>query len=427
MPTSSDEFLHIKQRFGIIGNADKLNYAIQVAVQVAGTDLSVLILGENGTGKESFSKIIHSLSHRKHGSFIAINCGAIPEGTIDSELFGHEKGAFTGATESRKGYFETVNDGTIFLDEIGEMPLSTQTRLLRLLENKEFIRVGSSKISKTNVRIIAATNVNLLAKVEEGKFREDLYYRLSTVPIHVPPLRERGLDIDILFRKFTVDFCETNRMQCPFLTKEASEVLMAYAFPGNVRQLKNIAEQICVLEVSRKIDAIILSKYLPKQSNLPSLKRETEYHDNHPHMEREILYKVLFDMKKDMVEMKKILLDLINEGSLDKETLKKHSMFFNNTNTQDELIPMLPSESRHQDEITTFDTEDVYVDTTDRDMGRTETEVEELKDTFSLEEQEKKLIEKALLKYKNRRRQAAKELGISERTLYRKIKQYDIQ
>jgi len=297
-----------KQRFGIIGNSDKLNYAIQTAVQVAPTDLTALITGESGSGKESFSKIIHQLSRRKHGQFIAINCGAIPEGTINSELFGHEKGAFTGASESRKGYFEVTDGGTIFLDEIAELPMETQARLLRILENKEFIRVGSSKVQKTDVRVVAATNVDLLDKVSKGKFREDLFYRISTVPIYVPPLRERGGDIYLLFRKFATDFAEKYRVKPIQLDAEAQTLLIKYRFPGNIRQLKNLVEQISALEMERNLNAETLAKYFPEKprNNFPALVKSANKEGDFS--ERDLLYKVLFDMRKDMTELKKLVL-----------------------------------------------------------------------------------------------------------------------
>ncbi|HLL95186.1 MAG TPA: sigma-54 dependent transcriptional regulator, partial [Spirosoma sp.] len=313
---NNQEILSVKQRFGIIGNAPALNYAINVAMQVAATDLTVLITGESGSGKESFSKIIHSLSARKHGQFIAINCGAIPEGTIDSELFGHEKGSFTGAVDSRKGYFETTNGGTIFLDEIGEMPLGTQARLLRVLENGEFIRVGSSKTQKTDVRVVAATNVNLMDAVDKGKFREDLYYRLNTVPIYVPPLRERGTDIELLFRKFTTDFAERYRIKPLQLTEQAKQLLINFPFPGNIRQLKNIAEQVSILESeqNKALEAETLAKYLP-QAQAPNRSLALFPTAHGPGMEnfseRELLYKVLFDMRRDMNDLKKLVRDVL--------------------------------------------------------------------------------------------------------------------
>src|SRR3982750_2401073 len=309
MAITEQEIQTVKQRFTIIGTSPLLNNAVRVAMQVAPTDMSVLITGESGSGKESFSKIIHSLSPRKHGQFIAINCGSIPEGTIDSELFGHEKGSFTGAHESRKGYFEVTDGGTIFLDEIGEMPLGTQARLLRVLENGEFIKVGSSKVQKTDVRVVAATNVNLMKNVEEGKFREDLYYRLSTVPIYVPPLRERSRDAELLFRKFASDFAEKYKVKPISLTDDAKEVLLKYRFPGNIRQLKNLVEQVSVLSADNKeINGDVLRHYLPKENSLPALYRNAGI-DKDGLSERDILYKVLFDMKKDFNDLKKIVLD----------------------------------------------------------------------------------------------------------------------
>ncbi len=309
MAITDSEIQNVKQRFGIIGTSPLLNNAVSVAIQVAPTDMSVLITGESGSGKESFSKIIHHLSARKHGQFIAINCGSIPEGTIDSELFGHEKGSFTGAHEARKGYFEVTSGGTIFLDEIGEMPLGTQARLLRVLENGEFIKVGSSKVQKTDVRVVAATNVNLMRNVEEGKFREDLYYRLSTVPIYVPPLRERGRDVELLFRKFATDFSEKYKVKPIALTEDAKEVVLKYRFPGNIRQLKNLVEQISVLSTDNKdITAEILQRYLPRENSLPALIKNTAS-DKDGLSERDILYKVLFDMKKDVNELKKLVLE----------------------------------------------------------------------------------------------------------------------
>ncbi|MEL7002359.1 MAG: sigma-54 dependent transcriptional regulator, partial [Bacteroidota bacterium] len=325
---NESEILSIKQRFGIIGNSPLLSHAITVAAQVAPTDMSVLITGESGSGKESFSKIIHHLSPRKHNQFIAINCGSLPEGTIDSELFGHEKGSFTGAHESRKGYFEVTNGGTIFLDEIGEMPLGTQARLLRVLENGEFIKVGSSKVLKTDVRVVAATNVNLMKSVEENKFREDLYYRLSTVPIYVPPLRDRGNDIDLLFRKFASDFAEKYRVKPVTLTPDAKDTILKYHFPGNIRQLKNLVEQISVLSTeSKEITNEKLLKYLPKNSSqLPALYHAPENQDNFS--ERDLLYKVLFDMKKDMNDLKKFVLEVLQSDSPNKEIIKDHSNLF---------------------------------------------------------------------------------------------------
>ena len=310
-----DKIKSVKQKYGIVGNSDPLNHAIQVAIQVAPTDMTVLINGESGSGKESFSKIIHSMSKRKHGEFIAVNCGAIPEGTIDSELFGHEKGSFTGANESRKGYFEVTDGGTIFLDEIGEMPLSTQSRLLRILENGEFIKVGSSKVQKTDVRIIAATNVKLKEAVEKRKFREDLYYRLNTVPIIVPPLRDRGEDISLLFRKFASDFSDKNNIDPIRLNDESKNLLNKYRFPGNIRELKNLTEQISILEIDRNITPEILDKYLPKTSNLPALSNIGEVESEENYNERDILYKILFDLKSDMNEMKKIIDSIMNNSN----------------------------------------------------------------------------------------------------------------
>ncbi|MCS7004104.1 MAG: sigma-54 dependent transcriptional regulator [Cytophagales bacterium] len=420
----------IKQRFGIIGNSPKLNYAIEVAVQVAPTDLTVLITGESGSGKESFSKIIHQLSHRKHGQFIAINCGAIPEGTIDSELFGHEKGSFTGATEMRKGYFEVTDGGTIFLDEIGEMPLSTQARLLRVLENKEFIRVGSSKVQKTDVRVIAATNVNLLEAVEKKRFREDLYYRLSTVPIYVPPLRERGNDIELLFKKFTTDFAEKYRIKPITLTPEAKELLLRFPFPGNIRQLKNIAEQISLLEINREITAERLQKYL---TPTPSPSTSLILSDNARNAdlnEREILYKVLFDMKRDVAELKKLVLTLLENGMANaNQILQANKHLF-----QEENIPEIKTPS----ETSTYPARPLLIEPSKESKLSTEhgeettVDVEEVTNDYedeslSLSQKEKEMIIKALKKNRNKRKYAAQDLGISERTLYRKIKQYDIE
>ncbi|RRB06420.1 sigma-54 interaction domain-containing protein [Larkinella rosea] len=425
------EIQSVKQRFGIIGNATGLNYAINVGIQVAATDLTVLITGESGSGKESFSKIIHSLSSRKHGQFIAINCGAIPEGTIDSELFGHEKGSFTGAVDQRKGYFETTNGGTIFLDEIGEMPMGTQARLLRVLENGEFIRVGSSKVQKTDVRVVAATNVNLLAAVEQGKFREDLYYRLNTVPIFVPPLRERGDDIELLFRKFTTDFAERYRIPPIQLSEAAKLLLLRYPFPGNIRQLKNIAEQTSILESenNKVIEAETLAKYLPPVSSqasqspmvLPGMHSENNF------SERELLYKVLFDMRRDMNELKRLVLDVLKNEKNGHEILNNHKELFD-TLQPSELIPepeptvprlLPPANLIDADD---YDTADATGDVTVEDITH-ETEED---DSLSLEKKEKEMIVKALRRSNNKRKYAAQALGISERTLYRKIKQYQI-
>lgn len=415
------EILAIKQRFGIIGNSPLLNYAIEVAAQVAATDMTVLITGESGVGKESFSKIIHSLSSRKHGPFIAINCGAIPEGTIDSELFGHEKGSFTGASEARKGYFEVTNSGTIFLDEIGEMPLGTQSRLLRVLENGEFIKVGSSKVQKTDVRVVAATNVNLFQAVDKGKFREDLYYRLNNVPIFVPPLRERGHDIELLFRKFAIDFAEKYRMKAIVLTFDAKEKLLKFRFPGNIRQLKNIVEQISVIESDREINAEVLSKYLPEDqvSRLPMIYRETQKEESFS--ERDLLYKVLFDMKKDMNDLKKLVLEIIKDERHGKQILQDHKELFHNVELEEETLNndngnepyIIEEENDRNKRLEVAKIEDIQHETEE--------------DSLSLEKKEKEMIIKALKKNNHKRKYAANDLGISERTLYRKIKQYDLE
>lgn len=417
----------IKQRFEIIGNSSKLNYAIRVAMQVAPTDMSVLITGESGAGKESFSKIIHSLSARKHGKFIAINCGAIPEGTIDSELFGHEKGSFTGAHEARKGYFEVTDGGTIFLDEIGEMPVSTQARLLRVLENGEFIKVGSSKVQKTDVRVIAATNVQLLDAVENGKFREDLYYRLNTVPIYVPALRERDRDVLLLFRKFASDFSETYRTKPINLTADAQNLILSYRFPGNIRQLKNLVEQMSVLEMDREIDAETLRKYLPQnRKNLPALiEKAANSGGSGDFSERDILYKVLFDLKKDVTDMKDLVLKMLQDDDTKSEILSQHHRLFNDVEkvednhfAQKEDREPMSSSPILINSPSTRDEDDYEVE----DISH-ETEEEE---SLSLEKQEKEMILRALTKNKNKRKYAAQDLGISERTLYRKIKQYEI-
>ncbi len=426
------EIQSVKQRFGIIGNSLQLNYAIQVAIQVAPTDMTVLISGESGSGKESFSKIIHSLSHRKHGQFIAINCGAIPEGTIDSELFGHEKGSFTGATDARKGYFEVTNGGTIFLDEIGEMPLGTQARLLRVLENGEFIRVGSSKVQKTDVRVVAATNVNLLEAVRSGKFREDLYYRLSTVPIQVPPLRERGQDIELLFRKFAVDFADKYRIKSVRLSADAVSALLAYSWPGNIRQLKNIAEQVSVLEVERDIDAAMLTKYLPRISTLPvpvaNPAAGTGSGPDH-FTERDILYKILFDMRKDVTDLKQLVFELMrNEGGASRmEAFNHHRDLFREMDVSpaESPEPVLPAASPEPQLFINAEVQSGRQE--DEEDDRTE-DVEHSEETESLllEHKEKEMILKALARNQNKRKYAARDLGISERTLYRKLKQYAI-
>ena len=393
----------IKQKFGIVGNSSPLNHAIEVAVQVAPTDMTVLISGESGTGKESFSKIIHSISKRKHGQFIAVNCGAIPEGTIDSELFGHEKGSFTGANESRKGYFEVTDKGTIFLDEIGEMPLSTQSRLLRILENGEFMKVGSSKVQKTDVRIIAATNVNLEDAVRNKKFREDLFYRLNTVPIIVPPLREREEDISLLFRKFASDFSDKNNINPIRLSEEAKKELMKYRFPGNIRELKNITEQMSVLEIERNVDLETVKKYIPDTNNLPALSNKNLDSDDENYNERDILYKILFDLKNDVTEMKKIIDNILNTNenvhleSKESELIEENKILINESDNHN---------NENFQEVT---------------------EVEFDGESLSIEKKEKELIIKALRKNRNKRKYAAKDLGISERTLYRKIKHYNIE
>lgn len=415
MTITDSEIQNVKQRFGIIGNSTLLNNAVNVAMQVAPTDMSVLITGESGSGKESFSKIIHYLSPRKHGQFIAINCGSIPEGTIDSELFGHEKGSFTGAHEARKGYFEVSNGGTIFLDEIGEMPLGTQARLLRVLENGEFIKVGSSKVQKTDVRVVAATNINLMKNVEDGKFREDLYYRLSTVPIYVPPLRERGKDIELLFRKFASDFAEKYKVKPIALTEEAKDILLQYRFPGNIRQLKNLVEQISVLSSDDKeINAQRLQHYIPKQSNLPALYKN--FNEKDSLSERDILYKVLFDMKKDFNDLKKLVLETFPNQAKASQLAKDHPSLFegidNETDRHSEpvVLNLNTSDQAHQH------VEDIH------DISH---EAED--DSLSIEKKEKELIIRALRKNSNKRKYAARDLGISERTLYRKIKQYDLE
>jgi transcriptional regulator with PAS, ATPase and Fis domain len=439
---TNQEIQSIKQRFGIIGNAPALNYAIQVATQVAPTDMTVLITGESGSGKESFSKIIHALSPRKHGQFIAINCGAIPEGTIDSELFGHEKGAFTGANEARKGYFEVTDGGTIFLDEIAEMPLGTQARLLRVLENGEFIRVGSSKVQKTDVRVVAATNVNLLDRVQAGKFREDLYYRLNTVPITVPPLRDRGDDIYLLFRKFTADFSEKHRVKPISLTPDAVRLLTRFRFPGNIRQLKNLAEQISVLELDREVDATRLATYLPaaQTSLLPALVPGGAGGDFGSYSERDILYRLLFDMRRDMTDLKKVVLELATgnrpAAADTQELLRQNSHLFNNLNEASPYPnPDSPAEANSGYYLPASPAAPLRVDVSasapyadEDDTDHTEDishETEE--ETLSLDAIEKEMILKALKKHHNKRKYAAQDLGISERTLYRKLKQYDLE
>lgn len=411
------EVQKIKLRFGIIGNSYALNRAIDIAVQVAPTDLSVLITGESGTGKEVFPQIIHQFSSRKHAPYIAVNCGAIPEGTIDSELFGHEKGAFTGALSDRKGYFEVADKGTIFLDEIGELPLSTQVRLLRVLETGEFIKVGSSKVLKTNVRVVAATNVNIPKSVKEGKFREDLYYRLNTVPISMPPLRERQDDIHLLFRKFAQDFAEKYRMPPLRLDESAQQMLKSYRWPGNIRQLKNITEQISIIEKERQIDAENLQTYLPRSDEqmLPALYTEHKKQEQSFSSEREILYQVLFDMKKDMSDLKKLVFDLMQKGG-DSADLQKDNAMLIRKLYEDQEMDIVQHQPVKQPTVNISTPNDSVIQDT-------EVFVEE---SLSLEEKEIELIKKALDKHNGKRKYAAQDLGISERTLYRKIKEYDI-
>ncbi len=419
----------IKQRFGIIGSSDLLNRAIDIAAQVAPTDLSVLITGESGSGKETMPQIIHQLSARKHNKYIAVNCGAIPEGTIDSELFGHEKGSFTGAHDSRKGYFEVADGGTIFLDEVAELPLQTQVRLLRVLETGEFIKVGSSKVQKTNVRIVAATNVNIPEAIQKNKFREDLYYRLNTVPIEVPPLRSRKGDIHLLFRKFASDFAEKYKMPSVRLNPDAIQLLERYRWPGNVRQLKNVTEQISVIEHKKEIDRETLLKYLPENSNksLPIL-----YSGEQDGLsEREILYKVLFEMKKDVNDLKKVVYDVINtEGSVSKEDFNEQTLtrLFAEDNAEDNGIEHLKLPPRAKEEVESNFDYDVELETEEHDDEvKAEYQEIEQEETLSIAETERRLIIKALEKHRGKRKYAAEDLGISERTLYRKIKEYELE
>ena len=404
----------IKQRFGIIGNDPELNRAIEVAIQVAPTDLSVLISGESGVGKESFPQIIHSFSHRKHGKYIAVNCGAIPEGTIDSELFGHEKGSFTGAMTDRKGYFEVTDGGTLFLDEIGELPLSTQVRLLRVLESGEFIRVGSSQVQKTDVRVIAATNVELAGQIREGKFREDLFYRLNTVPIKILPLRKRSGDILLLFRKFASDFAERYKMPPARLTDDAQKIMLNYRWPGNVRQLKNITEQISIIEAEREITAEKLIHYIPPENiaTLPAIYNKPGDEKTFS-SEREILYQILFDLKKDMHDLKKFVHEMVQEG----QTPNIHE---GNAHLFRKLYPDNDDDYKPgQSEFTA----PVIIKPNENNIQDTEEFVEE---SLSLEDKEIEMIIKSLEKHNGKRKMAAQELGISERTLYRKIKEYNI-
>ncbi|MDO9261005.1 MAG: sigma-54 dependent transcriptional regulator [Flavobacteriaceae bacterium] len=410
-----DSLQTIKQRFGIIGNDLHLNRAIEKAVRVATTDISVLVTGESGVGKENIPKIIHQLSHRKHHKYIAVNCGAIPEGTIDSELFGHEKGSFTGATNVRSGYFEVANGGTIFLDEVGELPLTTQVRLLRVLENGEFLKVGSSVVEKTNVRIVAATNMNTLEAIKKGKFREDLYYRLATIEIHLPPLRERKEDIHLLFRKFASDFAQKYKMPTIKLQDDAVKVLENYSFPGNIRQLRNLAEQISVVEENRLVNADKLLHYLPKStSNLPMIiggqKTENDFSN-----EREIMYKILFDMRNDINDLKKLTFDILQHGNSGKvHEDNKH------------LIQKILKDKNPMEENNSVEVVQYQENSFDDDDGLIYEDSLAEPETSSLQDIEFEMIKKSLERHQNKRKMAAKELGISERTLYRKIKQYNL-
>ena len=402
----------IKQRFGIIGNAPLLNRALEVSAQVAPTDISVLVTGESGTGKEIIPQVIHQLSSRKHGEYIAVNCGAIPEGTIDSELFGHEKGSFTGASGSRLGYFEVANGGTIFLDEVAELPMQTQVRLLRVLETGEFMRVGASKVIKTNVRVVAATNENMMDSISSGKFREDLYYRLSTVPIQLPALRDRKDDIHLLFRKFAHDFAEKYRMPAIKLIDESVALLVSNSWPGNIRQLKNLVEQLSVIETTREIDTITLGSYLSqkRQSTGLVLQKDAQKND---FSERELMYKFLFDMKKDLTELKKLVVDIVGKDG--KVPLSEHQTNYVNqiySEVQNEIVP--PNRSLPEAGQTIEVSRPAFE------------EHQEVEESLSLEDREKELIKKALEKHRGKRKYAAQELGISERTLYRKIKEYNL-
>lgn len=410
----------IKQRFGIIGNSNALNQALHISMQVAPTDISVLITGESGTGKEVMPKVIHQLSARKHGAYIAVNCGAIPEGTIDSELFGHEKGSFTGAHDQRKGYFEVADKGTIFLDEVAELPLTTQVRLLRVLETGEFIRVGSSQPIKTDVRIIAATNENMQEAIQTGKFREDLFYRLSTVPIKLPPLRQRKEDIHLLFRKFAADFAEKYRMPAIRLSDEAKHILSNYNWPGNIRQLKNVTEQISVVENTREVSGEILRQYLPDytSTNLPVLSSGEKSND---FSERDILYKVLFDMKNDLSELKKMVVNMLQNGTGELSSEDRSEMIaklYKDISPAPDNNNLLAEPYAYQGDPVINNPEPYNADFEDH------IEVEE---SLSLEDREKELIQKALEKHRGKRKYAAQDLGISERTLYRKIKEYDLK
>lgn len=433
MILAEKDLRQIKNRYEIIGNSPLLNHALETALRVAPTDMSVLIYGESGVGKEVFSKIIHQNSTRKHGPFIAVNCGAIPEGTIDSELFGHEKGAFTGASDSRKGYFETVNGGTIFLDEVGELPLGTQARLLRVLETGEFIRVGSSKIQKTDVRIVAATNKNLLELSDKGKFRVDLYYRLATVPIVIPKLSERKEDIYLIFLKFVNDFVEKYHTNYVELEPEAKHLMESYPWPGNIRQLRNFTEQLCVLEPLSRIDARTIKKYLPSSSeHLPAVSSLSEKsgQNSDNFSERDLLYKVLFDLKKDMTDLKKLVYKLIETGPNQGAFLKEN---------EDTLRKIFTEEFKDQsssfDYSRTLPQGSSYTKEDNRDFEEEEIEIEDeipsktirIEETKTIQEQEKEMIKKSLERHRGRRKKASQELGISERTLYRKIKQYELE
>lgn len=418
---------NIKQRFEIIGQDPKLNRALEKAIQVAPTDISVLVTGESGVGKESIPKIIHSLSHRKHAKYIAVNCGAIPEGTIDSELFGHEKGAFTGATQTRSGYFEVADGGTIFLDEVGELPLTTQVRLLRVLENGEFLKVGSSQVQKTDVRIVAATNINMFEAIKKEKFREDLYYRLSTVEINIPPLRERKDDIHLLFRKFASDFGQKYKMPTIRLDENAVALLLKYRWPGNIRQLRNIAEQVSVLEETRAINAATLNSYLPdnsNSSNLPAVVNQSKSESDFSN-EREILYKVLFDMKGDLNDLKKLTMELLKNNDSQKVQEDNENLIRKIYGGDDEEIETEEESAMEFLQLPEPVIESNNVSSSSGDKYHFAEEIEE-EETLSLQEKEIELIKKSLDRNRGKRKAAAEELGISERTLYRKIKQYDL-
>ncbi len=406
------EIQTIKNRFGIIGNSPALNHAISIAERVASTELTILITGESGVGKEVFSQIIHQLGVRKHNPFIAVNCGAIPEGTIDSELFGHEKGSFTGASDARKGYFESVNGGTIFLDEVGELPHGTQARLLRVLEAGEYIRVGSSKVMKTDVRVVAATNVNLQEAVRAGKFREDLYYRLSTVPITIPPLRERGDDIYLLFRKFSTDFSEKNKIPSIRLTEDAKQLVLKYTWPGNVRQLKNVAEQVSILAIDKDVTAQELSQIVPDitDNRLPALAEARYNSGGGSFTEREILYKLIFDLKNDFNDLKQFVYGISNQNG--NEPIRQNQIQNSDFRGQNPDQPIIISQPANK--------QAVVIDQKSFDDSET------VEESLSIADKERELIIKALKKYRNKRKDAAHDLGISERTLYRKIKEYNI-